>query len=97
MCQGRLQARAHRVTIGVLDAVGQAERALRGLGFREVRVRHYGDTARVELPLGDIPRAVESREAIVTAVRGAGYVYVTLDLEGLRSGNLNAALGKGQP
>ena len=52
-------------------------------------MRHYGDVARVELPLEDLGRAVEAREEIVRAVRDAGYSYVTLDLEGLRSGNLS--------
>ncbi len=80
------------VTVGVLDAVGRAERSLRALGFAESRVRHYGDTARLELPLDDLPRAIGQRDAVVAAVRSAGYRYVTLDLEGLRSGNLNAAL-----
>jgi uncharacterized protein len=80
------------VTVTVLDAVGRAERALRALGFTALRVRHYGDTARVELPLADLPRAVAIRDAVVTAVQAAGYTYVTLDLEGLRSGNLNQAL-----
>jgi pyridinium-3,5-biscarboxylic acid mononucleotide sulfurtransferase len=80
------------VTVGVLDSVGRAERALRGLGFAELRVRHYGDTARIEVALGDIERAVAQREAVVAAVKRAGYAYVTLDLEGLRSGNLNGAL-----
>ena len=58
-----------------------------------MRVRHYGDLARVELPTVDLERAVVLREQVVQAVRAAGYRYVTLDLEGLRSGNLNAALG----
>ena len=80
------------VTLGVLEAVGRAERALHELGFRDVRVRHYGDAARVELPLEDLGRAIEERDAVVTGVRAAGYRYVTLDLEGLRSGNLNAGL-----
>ena len=66
---------------------------MRALGFRELRVRHYGDTARVELPLEDLARAVAERDEVVAAVRAAGYAYVTLDLEGLRSGNLNNALG----
>ncbi len=57
-----------------------------------MRVRHYGDSARVELPLADLPRAVAARDEVVAAVKAAGYAYVTLDLEGLRSGNLNAAL-----
>ena len=83
------------VTLGVLDSVGRSERAIRALGFRELRVRHYGDVARVELPVDDLSRAVELRERIVAAVQDAGYAYVTLDLEGLRSGNLNRALQAG--
>jgi uncharacterized protein len=77
------------VTVPVLSRVERAEAALHALGFAQLRVRHYGDTARIELDLVDLPRAVEQREAIVRAVRGAGYRYVTVDLEGFRSGNLN--------
>lgn len=80
------------VTLQVLDRVGRAEAALHRLGLGEVRVRHYEGTARVEVPLGDLAAVVEQREAVVAAVRGAGYARVTLDLEGLRSGNLNADL-----
>ena len=80
------------VTIGVLSTVEQAEAALHALGFRELRVRHYGDLARLEVPLPDLDRVLAHRDDVVEAVRGAGYRYVTLDLEGLRSGNLNAAL-----
>jgi uncharacterized protein len=80
------------VTIEVLGRIERAERALHGLGFVELRVRHYGDVARVEVPLADLDRLLAMRAEVVTAVRGAGYRYVTVDLEGLRSGNLNAAL-----
>lgn len=80
------------VTLTVLDSVARAESALRALGFRQLRVRHYGDLARIELDEGELPRALDSRQDIVAAVRGAGYRYVTLDLEGFRSGNLNQAL-----
>jgi len=79
------------VTFAVLERVAAAESRLRGLGFGALRVRHYGDVARVELPLEDLGRALETREEIVEAVRDAGYRYVTLDLEGLRSGNLSRA------
>jgi len=82
------------VTLGTLDRVGRAEAALRALGFADLRVRHYGDLARLEVPLSDLPRVLERRAEVVAAVTGAGYVYATLDLEGLRSGNLNAALRK---
>ena len=81
------------VTLGVLAEVEAAEAALRVLGFDELRVRHYRDLARVEVPTERLAEAVERREEVVAAVRSAGYRYVTLDLEGLRSGNLNRALG----
>ena len=80
------------VTLTVLDSVARAESALRALGFRQLRVRHYGDLARIELDEGELAGALESRREIVAAVREAGYRYVTLDLEGFRSGNLNQAL-----
>ena len=81
------------VTLGRLATVEGAEAALRALGFRELRVRHYGDTARLEVPLDRLADVVALRVEVVAAVQAAGYRYVTLDLEGLRSGNLNAALG----
>jgi uncharacterized protein len=80
------------VTVGILSRVERAEAALRRIGFRALRVRHYGDVARLEVPVADLERVVAARERVVEAVRAAGYRYVTLDLEGLRSGNLNAAL-----
>jgi pyridinium-3,5-biscarboxylic acid mononucleotide sulfurtransferase len=80
------------VTVPVLSRVDRAEAALRKLGFSDVRVRHYNDTARVELPAAELVRAAEQAGAMVAAVTGVGYRYVTLDLAGLRSGNLNQAL-----
>jgi uncharacterized protein len=80
------------VTLGTLGQVAAAEEALRALGFRDLRVRHYGDLARLEFATPDLERAFGDRGRIVAAVRAAGYRYVTLDLEGLRSGNLNHAL-----
>jgi pyridinium-3,5-biscarboxylic acid mononucleotide sulfurtransferase len=80
------------VTLGTLTTVAAAESALRGLGFGQLRVRHYGDLARIELEGTDIDAAVARRDEVVAAVRAAGYRYVTLDLDGLRSGNLNGAL-----
>lgn len=77
------------VTVGVLSTVAAAESGLRRLGFRQLRVRHYGTVARVELAEEDLAAAVERRAEVVAAVRSAGYRYVTLDLEGFRSGNLN--------
>jgi pyridinium-3,5-biscarboxylic acid mononucleotide sulfurtransferase len=85
------------VSLGVLTSVAKAESGLRNLGFRQLRVRHYGDLARIELGQDEIEKAVTQRDAVVSAVRDAGYTYVTLDLEGLRSGNLNWALGNKEP
>ena len=82
------------VTLGVLGSVARAESALRGLGFRQLRVRHYGDLARLEVDPEEMAHALAARLAVVAAVRAAGYSYVTLDLEGLRSGNLNQVLAE---
>ena len=84
------------VTVAVLSRVERAEAALHDLGLAELRVRHYDDTARLEVPLRDLDRVLLLREEVVAAVHRAGYRYVTLDLEGLRSGNLNAALDLGE-
>ena len=80
------------VTIGVLASVAQAESGLRALGFAQLRVRHYGDLARIEVPVEDLGHVFDRRAAVVDAVRSAGYRYVTIDLEGFRSGNLNDVL-----
>jgi uncharacterized protein len=88
------------VTLGTLTAVAEAESGLRALGFRQLRVRHYGDLARLEFDPDELDRVVALRQEVVAAVRRAGYAYVTLDLEGFRSGNLNQALAgttKGDP
>lgn len=84
------------VTLRRLAAVEQAEAGLHQLGFRELRVRHYGELARIEVPTDALGRVVDHAGAVVQAVQAAGYRYVTLDLEGFRSGNLNAALTPGQ-
>jgi len=77
-----------RVDPAKLAQVEAAEHALRGLGFRDSRVRHHGEVARVELAEGDLARAVapDLRERIVTAVRAAGFSFVALDLAGIQSG-----------
>ncbi len=77
------------VSIEILSRVDRAEAALHRLGFRQVRVRHYGETARIEVEENDLGRAVVARLSIVDEVKKAGYRYVTIDLEGFRSGNLN--------
>ena len=71
-----------------LEQVEAAEAALRELGFEDLRVRHHGEVARIELPVADLPRAVESplREAVGRAVASAGFRFVALDLAGVQSG-----------
>jgi pyridinium-3,5-biscarboxylic acid mononucleotide sulfurtransferase len=82
------------VTREVLLQVERAEESMRQLGFREFRVRHHGDLARVEIARAEIPQALsmETLDAITAALRGAGFQYVTLDCAGFRSGSLNAVL-----
>ena len=80
------------VTVEALDQVGAAEAFLRGLGLRQLRVRHHGEVARIEVELADIPVVVEHRQRIVTRLRNLGYTHVTLDLAGFRSGSMNEAL-----
>jgi uncharacterized protein len=81
------------VTVEALDQVGAGEAFLRALGLRQVRVRHHGDVARIEVEVADIPAVVEHRERIVTRMKNLGYGYVTLDLAGFRSGSMNEVLG----
>ena len=76
---------------GLLKKIENAESALLAMGFSNLRVRHHGDIARIELPAEDLPRALEEREAITAAVKACGYKFVTLDLGGLKSGSLHAA------
>ncbi len=82
------------VTVEALRQIGRAERALRALGFRRVRVRHHETIARIELDPNDFPRLLDAslRAQVVSVVRDAGYPFVTLDLQGYRSGSLNEAL-----
>jgi uncharacterized protein len=82
------------VTRGVLAQVEEAEESLRQLGFRELRVRHHGELARVEIARAELPRAfsMEMLDAITAALKLAGFQYVTLDCAGFRSGSMNAVL-----
>ncbi len=76
-----------------------AEKAVRGLGFEQLRVRDHGTLARVELPPEMIPRLAEPglRERAVAALKEAGYTYVALDLTGYRTGAMNETLGGIEP
>jgi uncharacterized protein len=82
------------VTAENLMQVEQAEAALHRMGFPQVRVRHHGELARVEIARADLPRALDlaALDGITTAVRAAGFLYVTLDTQGYRSGSMNDVL-----
>src|SRR5262249_43438164 len=77
-----------------LERVAGAERVLRALGFRECRVRYHDRVARIEVPADLLSRIVapEVRDALVQQLRALGFLYVTVDLQGFRSGSLNEAL-----
>jgi uncharacterized protein len=94
-CLSSRVAYGEEVTPERVRMIDAAERKLRDLGLRVVRVRyHKGDLARIEVPVEELAKlaSIEVREGIVSAFRSAGFQYVTLDLEGFRSGSLNAVI-----
>jgi pyridinium-3,5-biscarboxylic acid mononucleotide sulfurtransferase len=80
-----------RISVEELTKVGRAERLLKDLGLRQCRLRVHGDIARIEVELEDLPRWTEPsvRQRAVEGLRSLGYRFVTLDLEGFRSGSMN--------
>ena len=87
-----------RITPEKIAQVEKAESGLRELGFRQLRVRHHGDVARIEVPAADIPRLVdeETSRQVIARMKEAGFTYVTIDLEGFRSGSMNEVLKTGR-
>ena len=83
-----------RITPEAVKQVAAAEEFLRGEGFRQYRVRHHDTIARIELPPEDLPRAVQDdfRRRLVARLKEIGYKYVSLDLEGYRTGSMNEVL-----
>ncbi|HEY3194563.1 MAG TPA: ATP-dependent sacrificial sulfur transferase LarE [Candidatus Dormibacteraeota bacterium] len=77
------------VTPEALRQIEAAEAAIKLLGFAQVRVRHHGEVARIEVDANEIPRLVAEREQVVAAVLAAGYKFAALDLEGYSTGSLN--------
>jgi uncharacterized protein len=82
------------VTSENLSQVERAEEALHALGFLQVRVRHHGDLARIEIARPDLPRALtlDMLDRITEALRPLGFTYITLDTQGYRSGSMNDVL-----
>ena len=83
------------ISLGVLSQIEAAEGILRGLGLRQLRVRHHGRTARIEVDADGMSLLMqeEKRRLVVAGLKSLGYAYVTLDLAGFRSGSLNEGLG----
>jgi len=79
------------VTREALAQIDRAEQAVRRLGIRQVRVRHHGRLARIEVQAGDLATLVAHRETIAQALHELGYTYITIDLDGYRTGSLNEA------
>ena len=86
------------VTREVLDVIEQGEDALRNLGFHQFRVRHHGDIVRIEIARDELSRALNSEMAVEFAriFKSLGFKFVTLDLEGFRSGSMNSLLTSDQ-
>ncbi|TLM97959.1 ATP-dependent sacrificial sulfur transferase LarE [bacterium] len=86
----------HRITPAKLAQIEQAEAFLKARGFREVRVRHHGHIARIEVPSRDIPVLTVSpfREELLQNMKNLGFAYITVDLAGFRSGSMNEVLSE---
>ena len=82
------------ITVEALGRVERGEIYLHSLGFRQVRVRHHGEIARLEIEPAEFARAIEHRDDIVAALKEIGFAYVALDLGGFRSGSMNETLKK---
>jgi pyridinium-3,5-biscarboxylic acid mononucleotide sulfurtransferase len=78
-----------QVTVAALRQIEAAEKALKAIGFRQVRVRHHGDVARIEVDPAEIPHLVGERDRVVELLRATGYKFVSVDLEGYSTGSLN--------
>jgi uncharacterized protein len=88
-----------RITPALLGTIHAAEEVVRGMGIGQVRVRHHGNTARIEVEAASFARLLAGDAAgrLVAALKGLGYTYVCLDLEGYRSGSMNDVLAKQGP
>ena len=85
------------VTRERLERVGRAENVLRSLGFQSLRVRLDDHTARIEVPRAELDRTVQAADRIVSELKRLGFIYVTVDLEGFRSGSLLEVLREPPP
>jgi len=83
-----------KITPSLLSRINQAEEYLRSFGFKQARLRHYNNLCRIEVLKRDIPRLLARRNQIVDKLKSLGYNYVTVDLEGYRTGSMNEVIGR---
>ncbi len=88
-CLSSRFAYGDKITVEKLEQVASAESGIKALGFAGFRLRHHGNVARLEFAEADLDRAFVARRAVIDTVKAAGYRFVTMDLEGYRSGNMN--------
>ncbi|MBE3102403.1 MAG: TIGR00268 family protein, partial [Firmicutes bacterium] len=83
-----------KITEDLLQKISSAESVLKKLGFRQVRVRHHGNIARIELPTYDMQNILNSKikNTVIKALKKLGYIYITLDIEGYTTGSMNKTL-----
>jgi len=91
-CMASRISYGEEVTREKLNQVEKAEDFLCDMGFKVLRVRHHGDIARIEIPVEEIPLLISNRKDITAFFHSLGFIYVTLDLDGFKSGSLNAVL-----
>jgi uncharacterized protein len=76
----------------ILSQVERAEAVLKSMGFNQLRVRHHGQIARIEVPFNEFQKIIEGKSFIITKFKEIGYYYITLDLAGFRSGSMNEVI-----
>lgn len=81
-----------RLSKPLLNRINKAELILRNLGFKQVRLRHYNGLCRIEVSKNDISRLIKKRSQVADRLKGLGYNYITVDLEGYRTGSLNEVI-----
>jgi len=81
-----------KITPRILSRINKAEKILRGIGFKQVRLRHYNGLCRIEVLKDDIPALIARRNLVIEKLKNLGYNYITVDLEGYRTGSLNEGI-----
>jgi len=81
-----------RISLEILKRIEKAEDYLRRSGFSQLRLRHYNGLCRIEVAQKEIPALVRKRKAIAAGLKKLGYIYITVDLEGYRTGSMNEVI-----